>query len=140
MGIQEHPLLGTILMCDFTGLVAPEMIKRRPVVVLSPKIATRIGLCTIVALSTTAPNPIMPYHCKLTLKPPLPTGFAPETWVKGDMVMTAGFHRLDLLRVGKRPDGKRIYRMQPLPAEDLKKVRECILHALGLSTLTKHLQ
>ncbi|MEQ9178418.1 MAG: type II toxin-antitoxin system PemK/MazF family toxin, partial [Nitratireductor sp.] len=34
-------------MCDFnTGFRVPEMVKRRPVVVISPKIKARPRLCT----------------------------------------------------------------------------------------------
>jgi hypothetical protein len=55
MPIQEHPATGTILICDFTGMKEPEMVKRRPVVVISPKIAVRRGLCTVLGLSTVPP-------------------------------------------------------------------------------------
>lgn len=73
MPIQEHPALGTILTCDFNaGFKEPEMVKRRPVVVISPKIAGRYGLCTVVALSLTEPDPIMPYHCQIDIRPELP--------------------------------------------------------------------
>jgi uncharacterized protein YifN (PemK superfamily) len=116
------------------------MVKRRPVIVVSPQISWRPGLCTVVALSTTAPDPVRPYHCKLTLVPPLPPPWASEMWVKGDMIITAGYHRLDLIRVGKDDSTKRrTYRMNPLNKEQLKQVRECILHGLGLFALTKHL-
>ena len=64
MAIREHPPTGSILMCDFNaGFREPEMVKRRPVVVISPKIRARPGLCTVVALSTTVPAPVMDYHC-----------------------------------------------------------------------------
>ncbi|QQG36900.1 MAG: type II toxin-antitoxin system PemK/MazF family toxin [Micavibrio aeruginosavorus] len=49
MSIAEHPNKGSILLCDFNhGFVAPEMVKRRPVIVISPKIHGRVGLCTVV--------------------------------------------------------------------------------------------
>jgi mRNA interferase MazF len=72
MPIQEHPLCGTILVCDFSGLKEPEMVKRRPVIVVSPKITARPGLCTVVALSTVQPAKIMPYHVQLSLSLPPP--------------------------------------------------------------------
>jgi len=57
MAINEHPVSGTILMCNFApGFQQPEMVKRRPVIVISPKISRRPNLCTVVALSTTAPS------------------------------------------------------------------------------------
>lgn len=61
-------------------------------------------------------------------------------WVKGDMVAAVGFQRLDLIRIGRDDETKqRRYRMQPLTAEQLKQVRGCVLHSLGLFQLTKHL-
>lgn len=71
------------------------MVKRRPVIVLSPKISARPGLCTVVALSTSPPKPIMAYHCQVDFDPPLPDRMASKgVWVKGDMVAAVGFHRL----------------------------------------------
>ena len=60
-------------------------------------------------------------------------------WVKGDMVNSVGFHRLDLVRLGKDAAGKRVYLLEPLSADILKRIRECVLRAVGLATLTKHL-
>lgn len=141
MAIHEHPVLGTILICDFdSGFRQPEMVKRRPVVVISPKIGARPGLCTVVALSTTPPEPPQSFHCKITVDPPLPAPFdSPENWVKGDMIYSVGFHRLDFVRLDKDRNGKRIYRYKPLSAEDIRKIRECVLWGLGIGTLTKHL-
>ena len=52
MAIGEHPAPGTILICDFKqGFREPEMVKQRPVIVLSPKIGIRAKLCTVVALA-----------------------------------------------------------------------------------------
>lgn len=142
MAIREHPSTGTILTCDFDqGFKEPEMVKRRPVIVVSPQISWRPGLCTVVPLSTTPPEPKRPYHCKLTLHPPLPPPWdGAEVWVKGDMIVSAGFHRLDLIRLGRDENGsKRRYRMNILSREQLTEVRGCILHSLGLFSLTRHL-
>ncbi|WP_198669160.1 type II toxin-antitoxin system PemK/MazF family toxin [Elioraea thermophila] len=52
---------GTILLCDDdTGFRPPEMVKRRPVVVVSPRLPHRDGLATVVPLSTTAPREPVP--------------------------------------------------------------------------------
>jgi mRNA interferase MazF len=141
MPINDHPAPGTILICDFNGTFKePEMVKPRCVVVLSPKIVRRAKLCTVVCLSMTAPNHVMPFHCQLDIRPKLPDRWASDgVWVKGDMVYSIGFHRLDLLRMGKDKNGKRIYRMDILPPEQMKDVRCCVLRGLGLSALTKHL-
>ncbi len=142
MAISSHPSIGTILTCDFDrGFKPPEMVKRRPVIVISPPIAWRPGLCTVVALSTSPPVPPRPYHCQLIIDPPLPPPWdSKEVWVKGDMILAAGFHRLDLIRVGRADDtGKRKYHVRPISAEQLKAVRACVLQSLGLFGLTKHL-
>jgi len=135
MPILHHPDPGTILVCDFTGFKAPEMVKRRPVIVISPKITARPNLCTIVAVSSVVPQKVMPFHMELTLPPPFDQG---PNWLKGDMVYSMAFHRLDLVRMGKGIGGKRAYMLQALSAADFKAVRCCVLHGLGLSTLTKH--
>lgn len=141
MPIAEHPLAGTIVICDFNaGFRAPEMVKRRPAIVLSPKIAARPGLCTVVALSTDPPHPVMPYHKQINLDPLLPDPWENEgVWVKGDMINAVGFHRLDLIRLGKDRFGKRRYLLTPQSSENIKTVRRCVLAAIGLSILTKHI-
>jgi mRNA interferase MazF len=141
MPIREHPVVGTILLCDFnSGFREPEMVKKRPVVVISPKIGSRRGICTVVALSSTAPVPVMSYHCQIDIIPTLPSPLSSTgIWVKGDMINAVGFHRLDLIKTGKDFRGKRQYHYQPVSAQDLKQIRECVLMGLGLSILTKHL-
>lgn len=142
MAIREHPDTGTVLMCDFgPGFKNPEMDKRRPVVVLSPKIKARHHLCTVVSLSTTAPDPVMPYHAQIDLRPRLPQRMQSDgVWVKGDMVNAVRFQRLDFIRRGKDADGKRIYLYEPISNENLRIIRQCVLRAMGMSILTKHLQ
>lgn len=142
MPIQKPPSIGQVLLCDFReGFKEPEMVKRRPVVVVSPNISWRPGLCTVVALSTTPPDPARPYHCRLNLDPlPPPPWDAKEVWVKADLVMTVGLHRLDLIRDGRDERcGKRKYYTKCLSSEQLTVVRKCLLHGLGLFSLTKHL-
>lgn len=141
MAISEHPLIGTMLMCDFScGFKIPEMDKNRPVVVISPKIAARPYLCTVVPLSTTAPNPVLPFHAQIDLDPKLPSPWISNgVWVKGDMVNTVGFHRLNFFRMGKQDNGKRIYLYKPLSADTIRVIRSCVLKGLGLSSLTTHL-
>jgi uncharacterized protein YifN (PemK superfamily) len=139
MPIQYHPKIGTILICDFdSSFKHPEMVKRRPVIVISPQISQRPELCTVVALSTEAPRVKLSYHHELNIVLPPPWDKGPN-WVKGDMVYSMGFHRLDLIRIGRDDNNKRVYDTTTLSAADLKEVRRCVLCALGLSALTKHL-
>lgn len=139
MAIREHPGQGCVIICDYSeGFVEPEMVKRRPALVVCPKIRVRPGLCTVVALSTTPPSPVMPYHAEVKLPFSLPPPFDAETvWIKGDMVNAVGLHRVDLVGLGKDRDGRRRYLYTPVGKDILQIARHCILHGLGLSSLTK---
>ncbi len=140
MPLTYHPETGTILICDFVGFIEPEMVKRRPVVVISPRFRHRDWLCTIVPLSTTPPDPVQAYHYKLKLDEPLPEPYdAPFHWVKGDMLATVSFKRLSLPFFGKDESGKRKYVVKVVDPADLRNIRECVLHALALSNLTGYL-
>jgi len=52
-------------MCDFTGFKPPEMVKKRPVVILSPRYRRRTGLCIVVPFSTVEPELIEPHHHRI---------------------------------------------------------------------------
>ena len=140
MAIHSHPEIGTIVICDFKGFVPPEMVKRRPALVVSPRLRRRGKLCTIVPLSTSVPPDVAAYHFKLHVDPPLPPPYDSSFhWVKADMLYTVSFDRLDLPFNGKDPSGKRIYDVRVIDKADLIKIQECILHGLGLSGLTGYL-
>jgi len=139
--LKYHPEPGTLLICDYgEEAVEPEMVKRRPVVVVSPRLKLRTGLCAVVALSTTPPNPSEDYHCTIRVDPPLPAPFdSPEIWVKADMLATVGFHRLDLPRTGRDQYGKRKYLTVRITSDELQAVYRCVLCGLGMGRLTPHL-
>jgi len=116
------------------------MDKLRLAIVLSPKIRARPKLVTVVPLSLTEPEKIMPFHKQIDIPFELPTRWGKANrWIKGDMVNAVGFHRVNFLNLGKDNNGKRIYQYQHLPDDLFREVRRCVLHGLGLSTLTKHL-
>jgi mRNA interferase MazF len=140
MAVSHHPRLGAVVLCDFNkGFVPPEMVKRRPAIVISPKISPRAGLCTVVPISTEVPRVILAYHVELTgLDLPAPWDTGPN-WVKADMVYAVSLSRIDLFRRRSEDDGKRIYDEKTLPPEDLLKVRKAVLCGLGMMNLTKHL-
>ncbi len=133
MPLAFHPRPGMVLICDFnTGFKAPEMIKRRPVVVISPRHRRSNRLCTIVPLSTTAPNPVELFHHRMDPRS-LPGKLArKETWAKCDMLATVSLERLDRVMVGKEPGGKRIYVADSVTPDDLEAIRRGVLIALGL--------
>ena len=140
MPLKFHPEPGTILICDFVGMKEPEMVKTRPVVVVSPRLKHRNGLLTIVPLSTTPPPHICNYHCEITINPALPEPFDHvKVWVKCDMIYNVGFWRLELVRTSRDRTGKRKYIQQLIDREDLKKIRAAMLHGLALGELTKHM-
>jgi mRNA interferase MazF len=140
MAIHYHPEQGSILVCDFTGFKAPEMTKRRPVVVVSPRLRRRSNLCTVVPLSTTDPSQVEPYHYRLHTIPPLPAPYdKPAHWVKADMVYTVSFERLFLMRASKGPDGKRVYDQRVIDKADMIEIQVALLHAIGLARVTDSL-
>ncbi len=140
MPIHLHPEVGTIVICDFNGFTPPEMVKRRPVIILSPRLRKRDGICTVVPMSTTPPIEIMPYHHKLYVSPALPAPYdAPFHWVKADMLYTVSFKRLFLMFDGKTEDGKRNYDVRVIDRADLIKIRACVLHGVGMPELTDYL-
>lgn len=140
MTLRFHPDPGTVVICDFDGLKQPEMTKRRPVVVISPRFRNRDDLCAVVPLSTTDPRKVCPYHHQLSFDPPLPAPYDKAMmWVKADMIYTVGFHRLFLPFMGKDQNGDRVYDVRHVTEADLQSIRQCVLHGLGLSTLTAHL-
>ena len=111
------------------------MIKRRPAVVVSPRLRHRDGLCTVVPLSGTEPGRPVDYVARLDLQNPLPAPFAETVWwAKCDMIATVGFERLDLFRTARDQTGRRKYLHPMLPPDDMAKIRAAILAALGISS------
>lgn len=131
MPLPFNPPPGRIVICDFAGMISPEMTKRRPAIVVSPRIRTRPNLCTIVPISTTAPASIQDHHFELNIHPPLPDPYpAPDVWVKCDMLYTVCYERLNLPWY-KDEQGKRQFVNQDISADDLSAIRRCMLKALG---------
>jgi len=138
MGIQFDLLPGTIVRCDYSrgGFQAPEMVKARPAVIVSPRLRHRDGLCSVVPLSSDPGTHEVPYVVKLDLDPPLPEPFGYQTvWAKCDMLATIGFARLDMFRTARDQYGRRKYLQPHLPNADLLRIRNGIAAALGLPTI-----
>ena len=129
MPLLFHPAPGTIVMCDFgTGFIVPEMVKVRPVVVVSPRFRTRPKLCTVVPLSSTEPRPLEPYHHRLSAGA-YPPARGPM-WAKCDMLATVSIDRLDRIKTRGR-GGKRSYVTFAMPPDDMAAVMACVRVALG---------
>lgn len=121
MPLPYLPNQGEILICDFDdSAVGAEMIKRRPVVVITKHDRHRHRMCTVVPLSTTAPDPIRSWHH------PMPhlcvAGWQANgsIWAKCDMLATVSLDRLNKPYVRTRSG--RNYVTHFLAAEDLAAV------------------
>lgn len=82
MAIQFSVVPRTILLCDYSkgGFVPPEMVKRRPAIVLSPRLPHRDNLHAVVPMSGTPPEQDVPYVVQIELANALPEPFAETTW------------------------------------------------------------
>lgn len=113
------------------------MVKRRPAIVVSPRLPHRDGLCAVVPLSGTEPQRPIPYVVRLELESELPEPFAQLLWwAKCDMVATVSFERLDLFRTARDQTGKRQYRHPKVTAADFERVLAGVQAGLGLPALT----
>ena len=133
MPLMYYPKLGEILLCDFSGFVVPEMVKRRPVVVIVPRLRGRGDIVTIVPLSTSAPATPMPYHVQIKLAQALPHPFSsPEMWAKCDMATPIARFRLDRFKIGgDRREGKRKFVSGEVSAQQLADIRTAVLRGFG---------
>ncbi|WP_407070401.1 type II toxin-antitoxin system PemK/MazF family toxin [Neorhizobium alkalisoli] len=109
------------------------MVKRRPAVVVSPRLPHRDGLCSVVPLSTTPPTQPVKYVVELTLASPLPVPFDSLTmWAKCDMIATVSFDRLDLFRTGRDQHGRRKYLTRRVDDAMLERIRAGVRAGLGI--------
>ena len=131
MAINYFPKTGSIYMCDFKSFKEPEMVKVRPVIVISPKLPFRSEIVAIVPMSTTAPRQELEYCYRLSKNymPNEQEGII--TWAKCDMVINLAKHRLSAIKVGRR---KYIY--PELSESDLRNVKQAVLYGLGLGEAT----
>jgi mRNA interferase MazF len=141
MAITYHPAPGAILVCDYsTGFKEPEMVKRRLCVVITPRLRSRGGLCSVIPLSTTAPVPAENFHFEVNFPRELPQPWdGTSKWAKCDMIATVGHQRLSPIGVGRDASGKRRYIYPFTTPDQLKEIRRAVLYGLSLGALTIHL-
>lgn len=127
MALAYQPKVGSVLMCDFVGFVEPEMVKKRPIVVIARNKKNN-KLVTIVPLSTTAPDTLELHHYKLPFNP-VPMQNGKPCWAKCDMISTISIDRLDRLkRNGARANIE-------LDKKDIDSIRACSMHGLELQNI-----
>lgn len=130
---SHDPCRREVLGCDFVGLRNPEMCKRRPVVIVSAAPA-RPRLAIVVPLSTSAPDPVRPWHYKLSAASQWDRR---ERWAKCDMIYAVSFDRFFLWKLGRdRATGKRLYLIEHRISEaDFGHIQAAILKALNINAL-----
>lgn len=130
MSLNFYPRAGQVLVCNFTGFIVPEMVKPRPVVVVSPRLPNRAEIVAIVPISLT--EPLRPTQYKVRLS----KNYHPEEsddlpcWAACDMVMNLGLYRLNGFKVGRRK-----WAYPQMTGDDLAVVRQGVLVGLGLDRL-----
>jgi uncharacterized protein YifN (PemK superfamily) len=128
MKMVYAPQKGTILICNYQGLKAPEMDKLRPVVMLS-SVSSRLVI--VVPLSTTVPKPVRPWHYKVTLEEEITDYFNEKScWAKCDMIMAVSFDRLSL-PVARIDHGKRVYKTIRISEPDFEAVKSAAWRAIS---------
>ena len=120
-------------MCAFPAegesrFAPPEIIKTRPVVVVSRHKKGGAGTCTVVPLSTTPPKPIEPWHIELTARG-MPDHYKGR-WAKCDLITNVSFKRLFLFKVKFR--GQWVRLQGTLPYDEYMKIIEAIKQHLRL--------
>jgi mRNA interferase MazF len=129
MPLSFYPRAGQILICDFSGFKEPEMVKTRPVIIVSPRLPGRSHLVSVVPISTTQSTPDRPYVVRLS------KNYHPEEaddlpcWAKCDMLMNIGIWRLEGFKVGRRK-----WENPQATGDDLKAVRQGVLAGLNFDS------
>jgi uncharacterized protein YifN (PemK superfamily) len=124
MPTPYQPKEGQIFMCDFRGMIEPEMIKKRRVVIIHRHRKNR-KLVTVVPLSTTTPDPVQWYHIKLSEEYAKEHFETDEVWIKCDMFYVLSTERLSL----QKHTTKDRY-VPEIEKELLKEIKEKIIQIL----------
>jgi uncharacterized protein YifN (PemK superfamily) len=134
-GLTYQPRLQAVVTCDYTGFVEPEMVKVRSVVVLS-KSKTNGRLITVVPLSTTPPDKVLPCHHKLSRNPHPDENPELEVWAKCDMVYTVSLSRVNYYKTKPRRGGRATYHSTLMTTpDDFRAIQRGTRYALGLDVL-----
>ncbi|MEY8688962.1 MAG: type II toxin-antitoxin system PemK/MazF family toxin [Leptothrix sp. (in: b-proteobacteria)] len=132
MPLPYLPKQGEILICDFDDVArGAEMIKRRPIVIVSRKDAHRNAVFTVVPLSTTAPDPVRAWHHALPHVTITGWHAQAQMWAKGDMITTVSRERLNK-PYRKARTGGRQWVTHYLDEADLQAILAGVRSYLGL--------
>ncbi|HJT97379.1 MAG TPA: type II toxin-antitoxin system PemK/MazF family toxin [Rhodanobacteraceae bacterium] len=135
MPLLYHPKIGDVLICEFPScLREPEMIKKRPAIVVTREHKGRARLCTVVPLSTTEPASMQPYHVRIG-EESLPKSLRSRGhWAKCDMLYTFCIDRLDRVRSARdRRTGRRSYETGRVSVDEIARIRWAILYTFSMA-------
>lgn len=126
MPLSFFPHPGHILVCDFSGFIAPEIVKKRPVIVVSSRLPHRLGLATVVPISLTAPRFEVDYVVRLSKNYHPSEADDLPCWAKCDLLANVSLERLDRFKIDRRKF------FAPKATEtDLAAVRAGVIASLG---------
>lgn len=115
--LMFQPKKGDVVWCNFSGFVIPEMVKRRPVIIIK-KHKHNSKLVYVLPISNLSPENIKGHHHRLDNEFCIKFFNDKDHWVKIDMIYTVSIDRLDRI---KTLDGERI-----IPSIDTKTLEEII--------------
>jgi uncharacterized protein YifN (PemK superfamily) len=115
-------------MCNFTGFNTPEMVKVRPVIILT-KHRHNAQLVTIIPLSTTPPMQVADHHHELSANP-LPGKQNVRCWAKCDMIYTLSIARMDRFKLKSRN-----FIALEISDEDFVAIKIAVMAALKIKAL-----
>ncbi|WP_075358503.1 type II toxin-antitoxin system PemK/MazF family toxin [Caballeronia sordidicola] len=130
MPLPFQPRLGVVVQCDFAGMVVPEMVKKRDVVVIARNKHNH-HLVTVVPLSTTTPARIEDYHHRLERNLRVDGDPNAEVWAKCDMLYTVSLARLSMYYTRTRRGGRQTVSMA-VSQTDFQAIQAAVASALGL--------
>ena len=115
-----------VFLCDYSGYIRPEIVKVRPVVVVSRRprgIPLGNVIAIVVPLSRIPPITMRPWHVAIAARKYVALD---ACWAKGDLVSHVSVARLSFL----------IHQRQPvvpvLDGNDLRAVRHAVVKALDI--------
>jgi uncharacterized protein YifN (PemK superfamily) len=136
MALPYQPRAGTIVMCEFPACFdAPEMLKTRAVIVVSPFLRGRRDLAAVVPLSHSAPGMPCSHHCIIPVRmlPKFMQATGGDRWAKCDMLYTFSIRRLSPVEFGRsRSRGRQVYEYATLDASTLQAVRRAVAAGVGV--------
>ena len=130
MAISFHPRAGQILVCDFRGYEVSEIVKIRPVMVVSPKLPNRSHLATVVPISLTPPRREVPFVVRSSKNYQPAEADDLPCWAKCDLLANVSLARLNGFKIGRRK-----WATPQATGPDLHAVRLGVVHGLGLGGL-----